>query len=198
MIKMIKVLITTTLLLVSLNASAGLIFTVDTMTTDELSISIRGTFDADTIGNQPGYLSIINNWSNTPGIHTEIFNALPSLISNSITIGGISADAIILNDNYSWTDAITFQNPFGLYTPILAGTEVMGSFTLKGVNIFNTAARNTLELVSGFNASVMGNDLTRLEASSVSVPEPGTMGIFAMGMFGFCLSMFRQNGKHKA
>jgi len=42
-------------------SQAALVFTIDSMTTDELIFSINGTFDETSVGTNPGYLAIKND-----------------------------------------------------------------------------------------------------------------------------------------
>ena len=77
-----------TCLIIPDSTQAALTLTIDNYTTDELSFTIGGTFDADTIGDQPGWLAIKNDWSNNVGVHTELFSTEPTDTVNTITIGG--------------------------------------------------------------------------------------------------------------
>ena len=169
---------------VSNSANAALVLTIDTYTTDELSFTISGTFDADTIGNQPGLLAIKNDWSNNIGVHTELFASTISATNNSISgISGIS-----INDGDTQGDGIHFaQFGIGSTTPFTMGTAIIGSITLSGIGAFDPADVATLQLVSGFNFATQ--DWVRLEANAVSaVPVPAAvwlMGSAIAGLFGF-------------
>ena len=104
-------------------AYAALTLTIDNYTTDEVTFTISGTFDADTIGDSPGYLAIKNDWSNNQGVHTEWFSTLPTATLNTITIGGQVPGTTIQNDDtFTWADNIFFANPLGTEAPIPACT----------------------------------------------------------------------------
>ena len=166
------------------SANAALVLTIDTYTIDELSFTISGTFDADTIGTQPGKLAIKNDWSNNLGVNTDLFASTITATNNSISgIGGIS-----INDGHTWGDGIHFgQFGLGGSAPFTMGTAINGSITLSGTGAFDPADAATLQLVSGFNSATQ--DWTRLEANAVSaVPVPAAvwlMGSAIAGLFGF-------------
>lgn len=166
-------------------AQAALVLTITNYTADELSLTISGTFDSDTIGESPGYLALKNDWSNNVGVHTELFSGFPTITVNTITIGGIAPTTTRQGGPDTWMDNIFFDNPLGTETPILAGTVVAGSLTLSGVGLFDPTDAATLELVSGFNRPFGQDDWARLEAragAAVDVPEPGALGILAIGL----------------
>lgn len=167
-------------------SEAALVLTVDSYTNDELSFSISGAFDADTIGDLPGYLAIKNDWSNNVGTHTELFSSAPTITSNTITIGGgfFVTNTTVQNGSAPWTDNVFFTltdisgNDFTGF-PFTAGMPVSGSMTLSGVGAFDPADAATLELVSGFNR---GSDYARLEFSPV--PIPAALPLFVSGLLG--------------
>ena len=178
----LTVAIVATLVLTSGQAQATLIFTVDNYTTDELSITISGSFDADTIGvPQPGLLAIKNDWSNNFGVQTELFSALPGITLNTILIGGLVPSTTAGDGLSGWHDYVQFANPLGVNNPILAGTTVSGSLTLSGAGMFDPSDLATLELVSGF---VLATDWARFEASAIAVPEPSSASLVALGLAG--------------
>lgn len=143
---------------------AGLTFTIHKFTSDELSISISGTLDADVTGGQRGWLAIKGAWSTNVGRHTEFLTAMPTVTVNTITIGGRASTScnpcIVWDASTTWGDSIYFTNPDGQFETIRAGTVVSGSIVLSATGAFNPLAR--LELLSGFNNSLM--DWVRLEA----------------------------------
>jgi hypothetical protein len=165
--------------LVVAQAQATLILTIDNYTLDEVSFTISGTFDADTIGNNPGYLAVKNDWSNNTGSHTEWFSSTPSISSNTILFGGVaSGNTIVQGAGDSWNDAIMFLPPNGMSdTVFLAGTEVSGSVTLTGAGQFDPTDLATLQLLSGFD----GTDWVRHEATAL-VPEPSTALLLCLGL----------------
>ncbi|TFG84890.1 MAG: VPLPA-CTERM sorting domain-containing protein [Chromatiales bacterium] len=190
--RLIGALCAVMLSLISASANASLVFLINTYTTDEVSFSISGTFDADTIGIFPGYLAVKNDWSNNIGVHTEWFSGTPAITVNSILIGGLPPSLTQAQDNSSnaWNDDVFFINAVNNTVPFTAGTTVSGSITLSGVGLFNPADLATLELVSGLNftsPSDGNDDWARLEASAQSViPLPAAVWLFgsALGVMG--------------
>jgi hypothetical protein len=172
------------LLMLAGNASAALVLTVNSYTTDQLSLSISGTFDQDTVGTHPGYLAIKNDWSNNQRHHTELFSSTPAIISSTITIDGVIVESFVRNlSSQVYADSIFFFGPggaAGVETSILAGTAVSGLITLSGVGAFNPADVHTLELVSGWNDQT--RDWVRFEASATMVPVPAAAWLFASGL----------------
>jgi hypothetical protein len=172
-------------LLISSTSHATLLFTIDTYTTDQLSFTLGGTFDADTIGDQPQWLAIKNDWTNNVGVHTEFHSGLPIIDSNTIQIGGLAVDTFRLNTNFTYTDSVFFRLPNSSAT-ILAGTAVSGSLTLLGLNAFDPADAATLELISGFNNG-NGGAWARFEARAQplsSVPVPAAVWLFGTALIG--------------
>ena len=112
-------------------AHGALTLTIDSYTTDEITLTISGTFDADTVGDAEGYLAIKNDWSNNEGVATAWFSASPTVSSNTITIGGLAAAIFLQDGTATWHDNVFFHNPLGTETPILAGTSVEGSITMS-------------------------------------------------------------------
>ena len=138
-------------LLAATPASATLVMTVDLYTTDELTITLSGTLDADTVGESAGFLAIKNDWSSNIGVHTELFSGLAFLALNTVTIGGLPAGGFVDATGDPAADAVVIQNPNGISNPILAGTPVAGVISLFGVGMFDPSDLTTLQLVSGLN-----------------------------------------------
>jgi hypothetical protein len=183
------------LCLLGTSANAALIFVIDTYTTDEVSFSISGEFDADTIGISPGYLAVKNDWSNTYGVHTEWFSGIPAITVNTILIGGL-APTIVQAQNSAirgWNDNVFFRFA-DITAPFTAGTLVSGSITLSGIGMFNPADEATLELVSGLNYTSPisdDDDWARLEAGSQSaVPLPASVWLLGSALLG--LGVFKR------
>jgi hypothetical protein len=191
--RLIGALCTVMLSLTSASANASLVLLINSYTTDEVSFTISGTFDANTIGIFPGYLAIKNDWSNNIGVHTEWFSGTPAITLNTILIGGVAPSLTQAQNNASsaWNDDLFFIPPAGNTVAITAGTSVSGSVTLSGVGLFNPADLATLELVSGLNftsPSSNDDDWARLEASAQSViPIPAAVWLFgsALGVMGW-------------
>jgi len=155
-------------------AHAALTLTIDSYTTDEVTLTISGTFDADTVGDSPGYLAFKNDWSNNQGVHTEWFSAQPTATLNTITIGGQVPPISIQDSVSTWSDTVFFSNPLGTEVSILAGTAVAGSITLTAAGAFNPADAATLQLVSGFVRPTGADDWARAEdGSGASSGNPG-------------------------
>jgi len=161
------------------DAHASLTITINTLTTNEFSFTLAGTFDADVIGDQTQFLAIKNDWSNNFGVQTELFSALPTITLNTIQIGGLASATAVGDGLSGWHDYVQFSNPLGVNTPILAGTGVSGSLTLTGLGIFDPLDIATLELVSGF-VPVM--DWARFEI--LAVPEPTSAVLVGIGLAG--------------
>jgi len=173
-------------------ANAALILTIDNYTTDELSFSISGIFDSDTIGDSKKYLAIKNDWSNNVGIHTELFTYGPAITLNTITIGSLTHDTVVQNGIDSWKDNVFFRYSVPIIT---AGTSVSGSMTLSGIGAFNPADAATLQLVSGFNRPYPGglqHDWARLEATAHTVPTPPVLWLFGSGLIGLVVMARRK------
>jgi hypothetical protein len=186
----LTVVIVAATLVIAAQAEATLIFTVDNYTSDELSITLGGTFDVDTIGGvQPGLLAIKNDWSNNFAVQTDLFAALPSVTLDTILIGGLATTTSVGDGVSAWHDYVQFINPLGVNSPILAGTTVSGSLTLSGVGVFDPTDLATLELVSGW---VTGVDWARFEASASAVPEPSSGLLVALGLTGLGAGARRQ------
>ena len=170
------------------SANAALVLSIDTYTTDEVSFSINGTFDADTVGNFPGYLAVKNDWSNNVGVHTEWFSALPTITVNTIMIGGLAPTIFGAqnSDIRPWNDNVFFRFDDNT-APITAGTTVSGSITLSRVGVFDPADMATLQLVSGLNFTAPfsdNDDWARLEANVSPVPLPAAAWLFGSALLG--------------
>lgn len=188
MIRAIQLAVTCVAVLIATagQVQAAFILSIDNYTADELTFSIAGFFDADTIGDSEGYLALKNDWSNNRGVHTELFSSTPIVTSNTVLIGGLAPTTFLQNGTSAWMDNIYFHNPLGTENPILAGTTVAGSVTLSGVGAFNPAVTATFELVSGFVRPFgpgPGDDWARLEAGTLvaAVPEPSSLAVFGIG-----------------
>ena len=180
-------------------AHSALTFTIDVYTPDELTFTLGGTFDVDTIGNETGWLAIKNDWSNNTGIHTDFLGLGATMVSNTIMIGDFSPlSTIIREGSETFSDSVGFLQQGGSFSTIFAGTMVSGSATLSAIGggAFQPTDASTLELVSGFNngptGTIDGGDWARREATATFggsvVPVPAAVWLFGtalMGMFGF-------------
>lgn len=178
-------------------ANAALTLTVNSLTADELSLTIGGVLDSDVVGDQRGWLAIKNSWSTNVGNPTEFFSYVPVVTLNTISIGGMLVSGTeIQNGTSPWQDSILFPNPNGgQFATILAGTVVAGSLVLSGVGAFDPSA--SLELVSGFNN--VNQDWVRLEAFATSpVPEPAALPLVLFGTLAVAaLSFFRRRASQQ-
>lgn len=167
-----KLLLATFLTLFVSQAQAALTLTIDSYTTDEISFTISGTFDVDTIGSQPGWLAVKNVWSSNIGSHTDWFSGAPIITVNSITFDGSAPNTSYVGSGTSTSnDSIYFQPYASFNTVIPSGTVVAGSITITGVGMFNPADATTLELISGWDLAG-SSDWARLEAAAVLGVSP--------------------------
>lgn len=179
-------------LLLPMSASAGFVFTIDNYTTTELAFSISGTFDADTIGDNPGILAIKKDWSNNLNLHTELWAGAPTITTDTLKFNGIQHNTTIntVDDpNALYADSLWLYNVGGDQAPFTAGFEVSGSIVLTGNfdPILNPWSK--IELVSGFYwdppSSQTNGDYARLEAVAVlPVSVPAMLPLFALGLAG--------------
>ena len=120
------------------DAHASLTSTINTLTTDEFSFTLAGTFDADVIGDQTQWLAIKNDWSNNFGQNTDwiaeyigwelLENTSLTVIENSVTFNGSpAAFSIVTAIGHTWGDSFYFHAGFG----ILAGTVVASIFAIS-------------------------------------------------------------------
>jgi len=177
-------------------AQSALVFTIDTYTISELTFTLSGTFDDDTIGNEQGWLAIKNDWSSNTGTHTDFLGLGATMVSN-IMIGGFTPLGTIITtgDIDTFSDSIAFLQQGGSFSTIVAGTTVSGSATLSAIvgGAFNPTDASTLELVSGFNygpsSPLVGGDWARLEATATFVgsvvPVPAAVWLFGTALLGF-------------
>ncbi len=188
-------------------AHASLIFTVDNITTDELTFSINGTFDEDTVGAvTPGVVAIKYDWSNNFGVHTEFMNGEPTVVSSTLTADGVLVDLNVDSAIHSTTDSIYFYNPAGNSTAFTAGTEISGSATLELTGGFDPALASGLELLSGYTMVLntfpeWDYDWARLEAKAqvlstpptppYPIPAPATFLLMVSGVVVMSLSRSR-------
>jgi len=152
-------------------SQASLTLTIDSLTTDQLTFSISGTF---TTAPNENWLAIKNDWSNNQGYHTELFSGIPTVSFNSILIGGVAPGANIASGSETWGDSVYFSGT------MQAGTIVSGTLTLTGTGMFVPANLGNLQLVSGFTRPAGHDDWYRLESSS-SIPEPASALLIGCG-----------------
>jgi hypothetical protein len=175
--------------LLPMSASAALVLTIDNYTSTELSFSISGAFDADTIGDNPGILAIKKDWTNNLNLHTELWTGAPTITTDTLKFNGTQHNTTIntVDDpNALYADSLWLYNVGGDQVPFTAGFEVSGSVVLNGTFDPILNPWNTIELVSGFYweppGSQTNGDYARLEA--VAVPVLATLPLFALGLAG--------------
>lgn len=184
-------------LLVCSPCMGGLTMTIDSYTTDSVTISISGTFDAQTIGAQPGWLAVKKSWETNQGVNTDWWSTTPTITANTIAFDGVAASTTTISNGASYGDDIAFRYVDPATTPIPAGTAVTGSFTLTQAGAFNPADANLLQLVSGYDpAGASSARYKRLEFkfSSSTVPEPSAFALLGLGSvaFGFVAARRRR------
>lgn len=168
----------------TVGANAALQLLVEEYTTDAVTLTLSGTFDADSLGSSPGYLAVKNDWSNNVGTSTEWALGTPTVDFRTVQIGGVTpsfsanfAGLTNYSDSVHWFISSS--------VPFTAGTAVSGSIRLTGAGMFDPSDIATLELVSGFNPTTT-QDWVRLEASAVSsIPEPTSALLFGLAALGF-------------
>ena len=154
---------------------AALILTINTLTRDEFSFTLSGTFDTDVVGDQRQWLAVKNDWTNNFGVNTDwlddslgfdFIDAAPwTVVENSVLIDGlVPSTSVVAADGQTWGDAIYFSHSGG---DILAGMTVSGSVHVQGVGLFDDSITN-LELLSGFDKFY--GDWVRLEAGPGKCP----------------------------
>ena len=183
-------------LLSPMAANADLILQVNTFNANELSITVSGTFDTDVTGDQPYWLALTNNWPNSADWiadsvgFTSLASAGLTVIENSITFDGLAPNSSIVSaTDPTWGDSFYWSN--NGTAAILAGTTVAGTLSVSGAGIFDTTSAN-LQLVSGFINSTGTWATLEADGTSVSVPEPGTLALFGIGLFGMGLMRRRK------
>jgi len=166
-------------------AYASLVLTIDNYTHNKLAFTISGTFDTDTIGDNPGCFAVKNDWTASLGSHTELWTNDPSVVSISLTIDSIPvsvSDYSLSDTSWAYDDSFRVVNTAGINTPFAAGTAVSGSVLLAGSNFFNPVANNSVQLVSGY--LLTHADWARLEANATFVPIPGAVWLLGSGLIG--------------
>jgi hypothetical protein len=154
-------------------------------TTSTVTISIRGTFDTDTIGSAPGYIGLKPFFTGNQGVNTPWFDAVPS-VTGSLIIGGASAyfDDGSTDDCYGdslwWYNPDGVDNQNGTDVAITAGTSIYGTITLSGAQ-FDPTATAGLELVTG-ETNVPGcDDAWARSDASIAASTPATPTVALVG-----------------
>lgn len=163
-------------------ASAGLTLSINTLTSDQFSFSISGTFDADVIGDQRNWLAVKPNWStnfgvNVPWMDDAIGNAdigvMFTVNENSLLFNGAAPNSSSATGINEWGDSFFFDAGFD----ITAGTTVSGTVTVTRVGTFDDSLLDSdFELLSGFDNT--NRDWVRMEAVA---PAPGAAALLALG-----------------
>ena len=151
--------LTGTVSLLTGEAPAALILTINEATANRLSFTLGGTFDATVIGSDPFYLAIKPDWSthigtNVPWLADSLgLNAFAFVPGVTITENTAIGAMLILNKSveaipdYRLGDSIFY----GTSDTIPAGTAVSGTLTMEGTNIYDYSGLTALQLVSGNN-----------------------------------------------
>ncbi len=180
--------------LLTSEARAALTPTINEATANRLSVTLGGTFDANTIGSQPGWLAVKADWTTNAGsvvdwladsLGYNRFNLAPgATVTENIAIGAmpitarnIAAHGLFGNgpDPSPWGDSFYWS----VSATIPAGTPVSGTFVMEGTNLFDYSGITSLQLLSGFQNG--NQDWARLEASA-PLPEPTTALLGAIGL----------------
>ena len=183
-------------------ASASLMLTVNRFTTDELSVSISGTFDTDVSGEGRYWLALKSNYTNNDGINVDwiadsigftLIDNAPNLtvIENSVEFDGSTPfSSTVAATGENWGDSFYWRAGFD----ILAGTSVSGTLHVSGANIFNPTGAS-LQLASGFDFNGADLSWNRLEAVGdvgAAVPEPATLALVGAGLAGLGVAARRR------
>ncbi len=167
-------------------AQAALILTIDEFTNTGLTLTLGGTFDADSVGvatGLPGYIAIKANFATTKGVAFNWFGSDVALDSGSILKNGTAINAVQIMNSSDQSDSMYTWNTPGSYTSFKAGDALSGTLVFSGT--FDTSVVNSIDLISGIDKT-SGNAWNRLEATSV-IPEPSVLalvGVFGAGVFG--------------
>ena len=181
-------------ILIASKVNAQLILSIDEYTTNALTLTFSGAFDANTIGDSPGYLAVKNDWIRKAGSNTAMFSGSPIIDYNTVTIGGSSTpSASAQNGSSPWQDNIFFVNPLGDEVSIASGTVVAGSIRLTGTGMFDPNNVTNLCVLSGLARPFgpgLGDDWARLEG--LEVPEPSAT-VLLIGGLSLVAAIFRRH-----
>ena len=165
-------------------ASADLSLTINSLTPDDFSFSVSGTFDIDVAGDQRNWLAVKPNWSTSYGVNVpwvvdsvgfdNLGDTAFSINENSILINGVApVSSIVAADGSSWGDSFYFSAGFD----ILAGMSVSGTLSVSLNGAFDDSLlASEFELLSGFNDTDV--DWYRREAVA---PTPMTASVLVLG-----------------
>ena len=149
---------------------------VNTATSDNLSVTISGTFDSNVAGDQPNWLALKADYFTNDGVNVNwISDAVGGAVEYSVAFT-VLFDTISFSGNpvvfrrvdalSTWGDAIYWNTT----NPITAGTSVSGTLSLQSVGAFDFSGVGELQLASGFDNG--DSSWNRLEFGTV--PEPSS------------------------
>ena len=101
---------------------AALMLTINTLTADEFSFTLSGTFDMDVVGDQRQWLAVENNWTNNFGQNVDWIDdtvgieylefANITVIENSVRFNGpIPPENLVAADGRPWGDSFYTSVP---------------------------------------------------------------------------------------
>ncbi|VAX36386.1 hypothetical protein MNBD_PLANCTO03-1698 [hydrothermal vent metagenome] len=166
------------------NALADLSLTINSLTANDFSFTVSGTFDSDVGGDQRTWLAVKPNWSTNFGVNvpwiddsvgfTDLGDTAFTINENSILINGlVPTQSIVAASGQEWGDSFYFDAG----VDITAGMTVSGTLSVSLGGVFDSSlSASDFELLSGFDNTA--SDWYRQEAVA---PAPMTASLLALG-----------------